>query len=347
MRIEAVNVSMPSQEKDNKQIIDLIRQHSRDTFNGDLEQTLTRVNKLLNLSGAKSRRWLAAGEKPFDHIQKAVFATLTEAEVDKDEIDLLIYVGIGKGFLEPGQSYLVAHALSMGQVECFDLVDACMSWSRAMHIAEGFFLTKRYQRILIVNAEFGSIDGGYLFPHNYQLHNPQQLEWTFASYTIGNAATATLVSADPNNPWTWRFSSRPDLADLCSIHFFQLGLYSKENDRIGRNGALHFTSFGQELHTHALEPCVSLIREIYDLQPDIKCIFPHASSYREWDKFARKAGVQDKIHHIYPMYGNLVSASVPAGLALAWHNGLVNRGDRVAGWVGSAGMSFAGYSFTL
>lgn len=35
------------------------------------------------------------------------------------------------------------------------------------------------------------------------------------------------------------------------------------------------------------------------------------------------------------------------GVALAWQNGQIQRGDRLAGWVGSAGMSFAAYSFQL
>jgi hypothetical protein len=51
------------------------------------------------------------------------------------------------------------------------------------------------------------------------------------------------------------------------------------------------------------------------------------------------------MHHMYPDYGNLVSASVPAGLAVAIADGLVRRGDRLAGGVGSAGMSFAAYTF--
>ena len=51
------------------------------------------------------------------------------------------------------------------------------------------------------------------------------------------------------------------------------------------------------------------------------------------------------MHHLYPEYGNLVSASIPAGLATAIEGGLVRRGDRLAGWVGSAGMSFCAYDF--
>ncbi|MCX4241187.1 hypothetical protein OEB96_11225 [Paraliomyxa miuraensis] len=338
---------MPSWQVDNEQILDLIRQHSRDGFDGDLERTLATIGRLLSRTGSRTRRWLAEGDTPIAHIRNAVDTALRDASMEPDDIELLIYVGIGKGFLEPGQAYMVAHALGMHRVECFDLIDACMSWTRAMQIAESFFRTRSYRRILVVNGEFNTAEGGPLRPGNFRLDSAERLSWTMPTYTIGTAATATIVEPDSDRPWTWRFESRPDFADLCTIPSFGLGTFSADDDKIGKNGPFRFTSYGKELHEHAREPCVRLLREVFAVHPDVRVIFPHASSYREWDVFARDAGVQDKMHHIFPDYGNLVSASVPAGLALAWRAGAVQRGDRVAGWVGSAGMSFAAYSFEL
>ena len=63
-----------------------------------------------------------------------------------------------------------------------------------------------------------------------------------------------------------------------------------------------------------------------------------------WDKIS--PAVADKMFYVYPDYGNLVSASVPAGMALAEQQGLLNRGDTVACWVGSAGMAFSLNCFT-
>jgi acyl-CoA:acyl-CoA alkyltransferase len=346
MHIESVTAAFPTRVLDNDQMIALVRQHSAGTFQGDLEATLSRIHTLLGASGGKTRRWLNDGEKPIDFIESAVLETLRKANLEKSDVDLLIYVGVGKGFLEPGQSYLVAHALGMGHVECFDILDACMSWTRAMHIADGFLQMKRYRHILIVNGEFNTLDGGVVYPGNFCLQNAEQLKYTLPTYTIGSAATATLVSADETNRWAWRFASRADLADLCTIPGFGLGLYSKGDEKIGRNGPFRFTSYGKELHAHARQHAVPLMREIIAECGEPKRIFPHASSFKEWDLFATDVGVQDRMHYVYPEYGNLVSASVPAGLAQAIDQGLVQRGDRLAGWVGSAGMSFAAYSFT-
>ena len=89
------------------------------------------------------------------------------------------------------------------------------------------------------------------------------------------------------------------------------------------------------------------MREVLERVGDVVRVFPHTSTYREWSSFGQDVGVADKIHFLYPEYGNLVSASVPAGLATAIADGLVRRGDRLAGWVGSAGMSFGAFSFVL
>lgn len=346
MHLDAVAKAFPSRVLDNDEIIDHIRRHSSDRFEGDLEQALALIARFLRVSGAKTRRWLGEGEKPIALIESAVQSALQSAGLTKDDVDLLIYVGVGKGFLEPGQSYMVAHALGMDRVECFDVLDACMSWTRAMYIADGFLQMKRYRRILIVNGEFSLFEGGPIYPDNYRLKNAEQIAYTFASYTIGSAATATIVSADAQNPWAFRFASRPDLAALCTLPGFGLGLFSKDDDKIGKNGAFRFVSYGKDLHAHARPPCVALMREIIAERGEPRLIFPHASSYKEWDLFAHDLGLAERMFHVYPEYGNLVSASVPAGMALAIEEGRLQRGDRVGCWVGSAGMSYAAYSFT-
>jgi acyl-CoA:acyl-CoA alkyltransferase len=118
-------------------------------------------------------------------------------------------------------------------------------------------------------------------------------------------------------------------------------------ERIGRNGACRFTSFASELSAHGTTAAIDLFRRLTIERGSIQKIFPHASSKRDWDNGADILGVKHLLFHIYPDYGNVVSASVPAAIALAKEQGEIRPGDRLVAWIGSAGMSFSVCSFLL
>ena len=65
----------------------------------------------------------------------------------------------------------------------------------------------------------------------------------------------------------------------------------------------------------------------------------------EYRKWALEAGFDRQMKFIYPEYGNVGAASVPAGIALCQQSGELERGDEVGFWVGSSGMSFVASRF--
>ena len=282
---------------------------------------------------------------------------LAEGGCELEEIDLLIYTGVGGGFCEPANSYMIAHALGMKYTQCFDIRDACNSWSRALQIIDHTFRGDRsLSRALVVNAEFNMYSGGPGVPDLFRLQHADDIQSRFPAYTIGEAATATLLVRDPTREWEFHFTSRTDLADLCMIPesnyegYCVIGLDGQRDlscERIGRNGAYRFTSFGLELSAQGTRPAIDVFRRLSVSRDSIHKIFPHASSKRDWDNGADVLGVKHLLFHIYPDYGNVVSASVPAAIALAKEKGEIHRGDRLVAWVGSAGMSFSVCSFLL
>lgn len=346
MKLESIAVTFPSRKLTNDDIVELVRQQSEKTYEGNLDKALKRIRLLLEYSGAKERYWLGKDEKPIKLISEAVNKALEEASTSKQEIDLLIYAGIDKGFAEPSQAHFVANAVGMDKVECFDVLEGCMSWSRALHIVDAFFQNGTYKNAMIVNGEFAQTrKNGPGFPANFRLKNLEQITWTLPTYTVGEAATATVLSRDPERIWEFRFSSRPDLVDLCTIPLEGYEEYSLPSDYIGRNGAGRFTSFGKEIHDGGKPEVIKVLKQLNVNIEEVKAIFPHTSSKKEWDDAAKKVGIQHLLYHLYPHYGNLVTASIPAGIALATQEGRIKRGDKLVGWVGSSGMSFAAFSF--
>ena len=359
MRIEAIAAIFTSRIISNEDILKMISTESQESFQGDLKgsRALHRVSQLLQYSGIKYRRWSLPNETPIQLLAQAISKALAEGGCGLADIDLLVYTGVGGGFCEPGNSYMVAHALGMKHTQCFDIRDACNSWLRALQLIHHTFEADRsFSRALVVNAEFNMYWGGPGVPDLFRLQHVEDIYSCFPAYTIGEAATATLLAKDSRREWEFHFASRTDLADLCMIPeinykgYCVIGLDGQRDiscERIGRNGAYRFTSFGSELSAQGTIPAIDVFRRLSIAPDSIHKIFPHASSKRDWDNGADILGVKHLLFHIYPDYGNVVSASVPAAIALAKEKGEVRPGDRLVAWVGSAGMSFSVCSFLL
>jgi len=344
MIIENVVASFPTRRVSNEEVVDLIRFHSKN-FDGDLSKAMRLVQTLLDRSGLITRHWQAEGERPIDHLAQAISSALQGSFLQYADIDLFIYVGVSGGFREPANSYMVAKALGFVRAECFDVIDACMSWTRAISLVDSLFKTRSYRNALVVNAEFNMTAGGPLFPANFSLQSPSQLDHALPSYTIGEAATATLLLPDRPDNFHIAFHSKPELADLCTVPGQGFEDYCEMTDATGKLGVGRFTALGAKLHHHLDQEIPQLLATAGVTGEEADIVLTHTSSSVDWHKAGAKHGFAEKIYHLYPRTGNVVSASIPAALARARLEGRVQTGDRVMFLMGSAGMSFAACTF--
>ncbi|ANZ20798.1 3-oxoacyl-(acyl-carrier-protein) synthase III [Streptomyces noursei ATCC 11455] len=347
MKLRSVSSALPSRQVSNSDITELIRKHSTGHFTDDLERLLRKVGSFLRYTGSNIRYWLGPGERPIGLLRSAADSALERAELCADQIEVLIYTGIGRGFIEPGGAYHAAHAIGLHRAHCFDIIDACMSWTRAVQVADALFRSGTFRTAMIVNAEFNMQPGGPVAPQLFRLEGMGELESTLPAYTLGEAATATVLTAEDSPPWQFRFSSRPDLAPLCNVTLNGYEGYCEPSDKLARNGTGVFTSFGSEMHQAGRKEVQAVLRELDPPLDEVAVLVTHASSKREWQTQADHAGLGQVIHHVSDRIGNVVSASVPAALESAISAGRLRPGQRAVGWVGSAGMSFGAFTFVL
>lgn len=345
MQIASIAAVLPSRKVSNDDVLDMIRAHSAPGFDGDLDETLRQINFWLAYSGSNCRRWSEPDERPIDLLCKAANQALDEAGLTRESIDVVIYTGVGRGFLEPAGAYHAAAALGLHRAQCFDVLDACMSWTRTLQIINGLFSSGACRTALVVNAEFNLRPTGSVFPDVFTLHSPDDVNSTFPAFTLGEATTATVFTAESNEPWSFEFSSRPDLADLCNVPMPGYADYCLPSEKIAKNGVQRFTSFGFELHEVGRAEAMDVYERLDVPKSEATAVFTHASSRRYWHDMATAVGMQDLVCHTYQDTGNIVSASVPTAIAIAVEEGRLKRGDRAIGWVGSAGMSFSSFSF--
>lgn len=339
MHIASVKATFPSRRVTNHELIELVRAQNAQAFEGDFERTLAQLKLNLELSGAVERRWIAPGEKPIALLASAVSSALTEAAARPSDIELLVYVGNGRAFAEPASAYIVAHALELPRAHCFDIIDACNSYARALFLVDALFKTGAYRTALVVNAECNMAGKGHA-ERMLRLPSDAHLEWTLPAFTIGEAATATVLRADAACPWEFHWDTAPELADLCTAPQDGFEGFCRMTKRMGRNGVRQFTAYGTELHMHGAPRMIEVAKKLSVPTEQVKIVLPHTSARLPWKNLAQRMGFEGLMWYLYPEYGNIGSASLPAGLATAEAAGRVRRGDRVVAVLGSAGASF-------
>ena len=332
MNINKIAVALPSWQVTNADIIRLVEQESK-SFEGDFHRALSFLERSLEKSGAHTRLWRGEDESPLSLTKKAC----SEALCGVNDVDLLIYASVWAELFEPSSANLVAYEIALDRAECFDMKAACDGWMKAVKLADSLLTSGQYRKIMVVNAEFNMMQNAMIYPRLFNLVSAEELEWRFPAFTIGEAATATILSANPKKPWKFHNETHNNLYDLCTVTMPWYGTHPL-SERIGKDGAGLFTSYGVDLRRHGLPLAVETFRTSGIDSAAVDILFTHSSSKSDWTEGARQIGLEHKLYDIYARCGNVVSASVPTALALAEQDGTLVRGKQVAAWVASAGM---------
>jgi 3-oxoacyl-[acyl-carrier-protein] synthase III len=336
VKVAAISYRVPSRVMTNSDMIEMLDRQNPQASKVRKAVFFRTIDTLFGRLGAKTRhvRDIAAGEKAADVILGAMDDALARAGMVPEDIDLLIYCGVGRGFLEPANAYFYARARGMRTTNCFDVTDACMSWVRAMQIAHLMLRSGAFRNAMIINGEF------HLGLHDkWDIETLDSLSYTFPMFTIGEASTATILLPS-DREWRFDYSSQTDFADLCTIPLPGYAEFVAPSNRIGLNGPNKFVSFGRELFEAAEQLIGPLVQRTVPDPTTKRWYFPHAPSKTHYETLMPKYGVpRDRLYlEVFPRFGNVVSASIPLGISLAQEQGVLERGDEIAFVPVSAGM---------
>ena len=110
MRIASVALKHPSLKVANDSILEMLDTCSNGVNPRILSKYKRLVTSLLNKTGSVTRyiRDSKLGERASTLVNEAMLDAIQQANLRPDDIDLLIYGGVGKGFLEPANAYFYA-----------------------------------------------------------------------------------------------------------------------------------------------------------------------------------------------------------------------------------------------
>jgi 3-oxoacyl-[acyl-carrier-protein] synthase III len=316
----------------NDHMVESVLESSREVLSdADLQLLAKRIHGLFATCKTKIRYHRAADETALNLGIRAGRCALQKAQIDPAEIDLLLYVGVGRGFIEPATATVFQAALGLVHATSFDILDACASWLRALQIAHAFLAAGTYRNIMILNAEFNREWGNLCFK------SISDLDHRFPALTIGEAATATIVSASASeNPFYFSFRTWGEENMLCKIPLPHYREYSN-GERLCTLAPLEFFSFGSALFRSAFTKLIEHHRHdpvLKNFKPDMT--FGHAASDRMTERVATQLGL-GAVYLTHARFGNTVSASIPLGMAEAIREGGLIPGMNVLLGCGSAG----------
>ncbi len=342
MKILSIAYALPSKKVTNDAIIEEIFERNKGRIpDSEKEGLRERLDRFFKMSGTHTRYHRTNGEKAIDVALRAGNAALEKAGIEREKVDLLIYAGVGRGWVEPATANLFQSELGLRSATCFDVLDACASWIRSLSIARSFLTQGAYKLVMILNCECNFREYA-----NFDIANAQDLENAFSAFTIGEAATATLVERGEEDDSIMSFKTWGEKHGLCKITLPNADDFTPNGNGNGLKPMSFFTEPG-ELLSFTIRKLVTHYKETKDLaarKHDL--VVGHAVSESATARAVGMMGVDPKrVFDTHARFGNTVSASLPLGLAVAEAEGRLSRGMRVLLVMGSAGVTTAFASF--
>jgi 3-oxoacyl-[acyl-carrier-protein] synthase III len=321
MRIASLEYRLPPDRISNAEIVELVR-HRVTGLDGAQMAALTQKIELgFQMSGSRFRyRHLGRRDVMADLIDAARRA-LAAAGLEPAEIELIIYVGVGRGCLEPATGALVQKRLGAMRATSFDLLDACVSWIRGLEVAQSLMKTAGYRNALVVNCEMGMFEYGV-----FDGLTPDNLEFYFSGLTVGEAATACVLTPEGED-FEFRCRTFPEGFGYCMIPMANASSFAAAELPGAILPGKFFALSGKLVKTGA-DAIETVFRDAgYDhgRAPELTLI--HSVSERASRSVLKRLGLDWGRHFdIHATHGNCVSASIPLGLCLAREAGRVQAG---------------------
>lgn len=282
------------------------------------------------MSGIEERRFWPRGTRPSHAATLAGRAALERSDIRPEEIGLLIFAGVCRDFLEPATASVVHERLGLPPTcQAFDVSNACLGFLNAMVLAAEMIERGSLEAALIVSGE----DGRPLVEETIRelTARPEvgrrELKLAYASLTIGSGAAAAVLTNTRRRPDAPRLIGGAALAatehhELCS------------GDRLENGGPLMQTDSEALLHAGnalAARTWQAFLEELGWRQDEVDKFVTHQVGVQHKKLLFQTLGLDHaRDYPTVSRLGNIGSVSLPLSLALAFDEGFVSAGQRVA-----------------
>ena len=296
--------------------------------NKDLTGMMDTSNEwIVERTGIEERRHIKKGDGNTTATMgaKAAKIAIERADINKNDIDLILFATLSPDYYFPGSGVIVQQLLEIPTCPAMDIRNQCSGFIYALSTADQFIKTGMYKNILIIGSENHS--GGL----------DMTTRGRGVSVIFGDGAGAVLLS-------------RSEDADkgILSTHLHSEGKFAEELALIGPstnrwvpeileaddpNDISYYPNMnGQLVFKNAVVRFSEVIMEGLKqnkMTPDqIDMLIPHQANLRISQFIQRKFGLNDdQVYNNIMRYGNTTAGSIPIALSEAWEEGKIKSGD--------------------
>lgn len=281
-------------------------------------------------TGIKERRHVVKddGNSTTSMGVKAAKIAIERADIDKDDIDFIVFATLSPDYYFPGPGVLVQRDLGIKTVGALDVRNQCSGFIYALSVADQYIKSGMYKNVLVIGSEIHS----------------KGLDMTTrgrsVSVIFGDGAGAAIVSREEDNA-----------KGILSTHLHSEGQHAEElsllapgmgsrwvneiitdNDPNDESYLPHMN--GQFVFKNAVvrfsEVIIEGLKANELTSNDINMLIPHQANLRISQFIQKKFGLtNDQVFNNIMKYGNTTAASIPIALAEAWEQRKVKEGDLV------------------
>lgn len=268
-------------------------------------------------TGIKQRHIAADGEMTSDLALKAAQEALEDAEMDAQDIDLIIVATTTPDQTFPAVATKVQAALGVHHGAAFDVQAVCSGFIYGLSVADNFIKAGQAQNVLVIGAETFS----------------RLLDWEDRTTCVlfGDGAGAVVLKACEGE------GTAQDKGVLTTI----LHSDGRYNDLLKTDGGPsstgttgHVRMKGREVFKHAVVNLANAVKEAMDdtgLGPeDVDWVVAHQANRRILEATSKKLKLgNDKVIITVDKHANTSAASIPLALYQGMKDGRITAGQVV------------------
>lgn len=304
--------------------------------NFDLEKILDTSDEWIRTrTGIEERRFAEKGEEASDLATKAAKKAIENANIDKNEIDLIILATITGDYIFPATACVVQEKLGIKDIPAYDISAACSGFLYGLTTARAMIKSKMYKKILLIGVE--------------KFSSTLDFEDRNIAVLFADGAGAVIVEESENEDdgkilSTYMGADGAGAGMLCQKGGGSADFFNKEM----LDSKRHFMYMaGKEVYKNALIKMPLALQNVMEdaglTADEIDYVIFHQANIRIIQSVAKKYNwAQEKLIINIQKYGNTSAATIPIALAEAIENGKIKKGDTVAMSAFGGGLTWSG-----